>query len=141
MADDPKPSKSQEVLGSKKSEPTLRELRRMSIERTTNGHIKATHQYSEGPEEIHALPSAGFFDHLKGAFNLSNEKKALDAKQANVAAYEKEHGSLTKPAASSKPAVPDTYDKIRADVRSKASQPAAPVSDLLSRADALTKGR
>lgn len=141
MADEPKPtSKSKEVLGSKKDAPTLRELRRMSLEHTTNGHIKATHQYSEGPEEIHALPKAGFFDHLRQAFNLSEEKKAIDAKQANVQAYEKEHGSLTKPAAA-RPAAPDTYDRIRADVRAKASTPAAPTSELLGRADALIKGQ
>jgi len=139
MADEAKPSRSKEVLGGqKKDEPTLRELRRMSLEHTTNGHIKATHQYSEGPEEIHALPKTGFFDHLRQAFNLSNEKKALDAKQANVQAYEKEHGALTKPAAAAQPAAaPNTYDKIRAEVRAKANRPAASTSELLSRADAL----
>jgi len=136
-------SKSKEVLGGKKDEPTLRELRRMSLEHTTNGHIKATHQYSEGPEEIHALPKTGFFEHLRQSFNLSEEKKAIDAKQANVQAYEKEHGSLTKPATArpAAPAVPDTYDKIRADVRATSAKPTAPTSELLGRADALIKGR
>lgn len=135
-----KPSRSKEVLGSKKNEaetPTLRELRRMSLERTTNGHIKATHQYSEGPEEVHALPQAGFLGHLKSAFNLSEEKRAIDAKRQNVEDYEK----ATRPAAPAA-AAPDAYDKIRADVRAKAAQPAAPLSELLGRADALLiKGR
>ncbi len=138
------PSKSKEVLGSKKKdEPTLRELSRMSLEHTANGHIKATHQYNEGPEEIHAVEHGGFFDHLNKAFNLSNEKKALDAKQANVAAYEKEHGSLLKPSGPSAmaPVVPDSYDKIRTDIRARASKPAAPTSELLGRADALIKGQ
>ena len=143
MADDAKPSRSKEVLGSKKVEPTLRELRSMSLEHTSNGHIKATHDYGDDKPEIHALPKDGFFEHLKKSFNLSEEKQAIDAKKQNVEAYEKAHGSLTKPAVTqpAAAAAPDTYDKIRADVRAKASKPAAPVSDLLSRADALTKGR
>lgn len=140
----PTTSRSKEVLGGKKeadAQPTLRELRRMSLEHTSNGHIKATHEYSDGEPEVHAVDHGGFLEHLGKAFNLSNEKKSLDAKQANVAAYEKEHGSLLKPAAAQPAAAaPDAYDKVRADIRAKANKPAAPTSELLGRADALTRG-
>jgi len=142
MADEAKPSKSKEVLGGKKEEPTLRELRKMSIERTTNGHIKATHDYGDDKPEIHALPNSGFLGHLRSAFNLSEEKKALEAKRANVEAYEREHGSLTKPVVGMvRPASTDIYEKIRSDVREKAKRPTAPTSELLDRAEALIKGR
>lgn len=141
MADD-KSSRSKEVLGSKtKDEPTLRELRRMSLEHTANGHIKATHDYGDDKPEIHALPKDGFFDHLKKSFNLSEEKKAIDAKQANVDTYEKAHGSLTKPAATPVAAAvaPSSYDKIRSDLREKAARPPASDRSLDDRFNALTK--
>lgn len=140
MPDD-KPSRSKEVLGSKKDEPTLRELRRMSLEHTANGHIKATHDYGDDKPEIHALPKDGFFDHLKKSFNLSEEKKAIDAKQANVDTYEKAHGSLTKPAATPVAAAvaPSSYDKIRSDLREKAARPPASDRSLDDRFNALTK--
>lgn len=138
MADD-KPSRSKEVLGSKKKdEPTLRELRRMSLEHTNNGYVKATHDYGDDKPETHALAKDGFFDHLKKTFNLSEEKKAIDAKKSNVDAYEKEHGSLTKPKAATL-AEPSSYDKIRARLREKAAQPPSSDTDLSDRFNALTK--
>jgi hypothetical protein len=141
MADD-KPSRSKEVLGNKKDAPSLRELKSMSLEHTANGHVKATHEYGDGKPEIHAVEHGGFFDHLNKAFNLSNEKQSIDAKKQNVEAYEKEHGSLTKPAASAPAAeAPGVYDRIRSNLKAKAKEPAAPTSTLLDRADALIKGQ
>jgi len=136
-------SKSKAVLGSKpKDELTPRELRRLSLEHTSNGHIKATHEYGDGEPEIHAVEHGGFFDHLNKAFDLGNEKKSIDAKKSNVEAYEKEHGSLTKPAASAPAAeTPGVYDRIRSKLRAKAAEPAAPTSTLLDHADALIKGQ
>lgn len=135
-------SKSKEVLGGKKKdEPTIRELRRMSLEHTTSGHIKATHEYNDGEPEIHAVDHGSFLGHLGEAFNLTGEKKAIDAKRSNVEAYEKEHGSMTKPAAAPAPEAPGVYDRIRARLKEKAAQPPSSVPSLLERADALTKGR
>lgn len=80
MADDKpkaKASRVQMVLGGKAEQPETkaeRKLNKVSLERTTNGHIKATHRYSDG-EEIHALAPGDFLGHLGKAFNLSEPAK------------------------------------------------------------------
>jgi hypothetical protein len=137
-------TRSKQALGGVKSKPAPKDVHRMSLERTDNGHFKATHQFKDGAEsEIHAIPSAGLGEHLSAFFGLSssNEKAGIAAKQKNVKTYEKEHGSLLEspqPKAAVAPS-PDKYDKIRDEVRANQSKPAALVPDLMERANALTK--
>jgi len=141
MAD---PNRSTQALGGKKSSTVPKEVSRMSLERTNNGYIKATHQHKGGePEEIHALPSAGIGEHVSSFFGVSdaNERAGIAAKQKNVSDYEKANGPLLGGTKSTAPSVasPDKYDKIREEVRSKQSKPPAVVPDLVDRADKLIK--